>query len=48
MKMRVSCPGLPYPDYSESNRLEADGWKVVDAKVDIPDRCVWLTMEKEN
>ena len=43
----VRCHGLPYPDYTELDKLLAEGWKVVKCRCDVDDHCVYFTLEKE-
>lgn len=47
-KTVVRCFGLPYPDYTELNKLIEAGWKVIDARVKIDDHCVYFWLEKED
>ena len=43
----IRCPGLPYPDYTELNKYQAEGWTVVKVRCDPDDYCVYFTLEKE-
>ena len=44
----VRCPGLPYPDFTELNRLQEEGWIVTRVRCDIEDHCVYFMLEKED
>lgn len=43
----VRCPGLPYPDYTELNKLTEEGWEITKTRVDTNDHCVYFTLERE-
>lgn len=43
----VRCPGLPYPDYTELDKLLEEGWRVIRARCEPDDHCVWFTLERD-
>lgn len=43
----VRCPGLPYPDYTELEKLLEDGWKITKARCEVDDHCVYFTLERD-
>ena len=42
----VRCPGLPYPDYTELNKLLEEGWKITKTRCEPNDYCVYFTLER--
>lgn len=42
----VRCPGLPYPDYTELNKLLEEGWKIIRTRCEPNDYCVYFTLER--
>lgn len=42
----VRCPGLPYPDYTELNKLLEEGWKIIKTRCEHNDYCVYFTLER--
>lgn len=43
----VRCPGLPYPDYTELDKLIEEGWRIVRARCEPDDYCVYFSLERD-
>ena len=43
----VRCQGLPYPDCTELDKLTAEGWRIIKARCEPDDHCVYFTLERD-
>lgn len=43
----VRCPGLPYPDYTELDKLSEEGWRIIGTRCEPNDHCVYFTLERD-
>ena len=43
----VRCPGLPYPDYTELDKLLEEGWRITRTRCEPDDHCVYFTLERD-
>ena len=44
----VRCPGLPYPNYTELDKLLEEGWNITRTRCEPADHCVYFTLERES